>query len=63
MNAGYQQARVTSVVADRITEAFRGGPADTPDGSTAKANDNLSVELHVPPGYKLNLPHFLAWSG
>ncbi len=59
MNAGYQQARVTSVVADRITEAFRGGPADTPDGSTAKANDNLSVELHVPPGYKLNLPRFL----
>ena len=59
MNPEYQQARVTSVVADRINAAFRGGPADTPDGSTAVANNNLAVELHVPPGYKLNLPRYL----
>ena len=39
MNPEYQQARVTSVVADRINAAFRGGPADTPDSSTAVANE------------------------
>ena len=39
MNPQYQQARVTSVVADRINAAFRGGPADTPDAATAVAKD------------------------
>ena len=59
MNPEFQQARISSLVADRINAAFRGGPADTPDSSTAVAHNNLAVELRVPPGYKLNLPRYL----
>jgi flagellar P-ring protein FlgI len=59
LNPEYQQARVASLVADRINEAFRGGPAATPDESTAVAKNNMAVELHVPPGYRLNMPRFL----
>ncbi len=59
LNQGDQSARVASLVADRINEAVRGGPSDTPDGSTASAKNNMAVELHVPPGYRLNMPRFL----
>jgi len=59
LNPGDQQARVASLVADRINEAFRGGPGDTPDGSAAVAKNNLAIELHVPPAYRLNMPRYL----
>jgi hypothetical protein len=54
-----QQARIACLAGERITEAFRGGPTDAPDQAVAVAHDNLAIELHVPPAYKLNLPHFL----
>jgi hypothetical protein len=59
LNPGDQSARNASNVADRINEAFRGGPGDTPDGSTATAKNNLAIELHVPPAYHLNMPRYL----
>jgi hypothetical protein len=59
LNPGDQQARIASLVADRVNEAFRGGPGDTPDGSTAIAKNNLAIELHVPPAYRLNMPRYL----
>ena len=47
------------LAATRINESFHGGAADTPDDATAVASNNLAIELHVPPAYKLNLPRFL----
>ena len=62
LNPRDQSARVASLVADRINEAIRGGPGETPDDSTAVAENNIVIELHVPPGYRLNMPRFLASS-
>ena len=59
LNPGEQSARNASNVADRINESFHSGAGDTPDGSTAIAKNNLAVELHVPPAYRLNMPRFL----
>ena len=59
LNPGDQSARVASLVADRINEAIRGGPGETPDDSTAVAMNNIAIELHVPPAYRLNMPRFL----
>jgi Flagellar P-ring protein len=59
LNTEYQQARIASIVADRINGAFRGGPSETPDGSTAVAHNNLAIELRVPPAYRLNMPRYL----
>ena len=59
LNPEFQQARIAYLAATRINEAFRNGPADSPEESTAIASNNLAIELHVPPAYKLNLPRFL----
>lgn len=59
LNPEYQQARVAYQAATRINEAFRAGPSDSPEDATAVASDNLALQLHVPPAYKLNLPRFL----
>ena len=59
LNPAYQQARVAYLAATRINESFHGGAAESPDDATAVASNNLAVELHVPPAYKLNLPRFL----
>ncbi|HVS39980.1 MAG TPA: flagellar basal body P-ring protein FlgI [Gemmataceae bacterium] len=59
LNPGYQQARVAMLAATRINEALHGGTAESPDDATAVASNNLAIELHAPPAYKLNLPRFL----
>jgi hypothetical protein len=59
LNPESQQGRIAALAADRINEAFRGGGAGAPDQAVAVAHDNLALELHVPPAYKLNLPRFL----
>ena len=55
----FQQARIAMLAAERINEAFHGGAPATPDDATAVASNNLAIELHVPPAYKLNQPRFL----
>ncbi len=59
LNPEYQQARIAMLAATRINEAFHGGAPASPDDATAVATNNLAIDLHVPPAYRLNLPRFL----
>jgi hypothetical protein len=59
LKPGCQQARIAYLAATRINDAFRGGAAESPDDAVALATNNLAIEMHVPPAYKLNLPRFL----
>jgi hypothetical protein len=53
-----QYARVASVVADRVNEAFSAGPRAA-DSRLAVARDKFAVALRVPGQYKLNQPRYL----
>jgi hypothetical protein len=60
MNPNKQQARYTSLIADRINATFQGdslrGALDT---STAHTNNAMAIALRVPAQYRHNLPRFL----
>jgi hypothetical protein len=59
MNADQQFARVTALIADRVTETFQPSFQGPQGGAVAVARDKLAVYLRVPPQYKLNLPRYL----
>jgi hypothetical protein len=58
MNPDSTSASITIKCAERINETFHGV---TPGiaGDLAAAKDKRLVYMHVPPQYKLNLPHFI----
>jgi hypothetical protein len=55
LNKQHEYARIAGAVADRINEAFPGGPGSR----MAVAKDKTLVVLQVPAQYRLNLPRFL----
>jgi Flagellar P-ring protein len=59
LNDKQQFARVASLVADRINEAFHGSLNDTTGAPMAIAKNKSAVVLNVPYHYRLNLPRYL----
>jgi len=59
LNSDQQFARVASLVADRVNDAFTMTGSRMPGNSVATASDKLAVALRVPPQYRFNLPRYL----
>ncbi|MFM7152391.1 MAG: flagellar basal body P-ring protein FlgI, partial [Gemmataceae bacterium] len=60
MNPDKQQARYTSLIADRINATFQGGGIPgVLDTRVAGTADNMSIALRVPAQYRHNLTRFL----
>jgi hypothetical protein len=58
MNPDSQQARLTSLISERINTTFQPGTRGG-DSTLAHTTDNLAISLRVPPQYRHNLPRYL----
>ncbi|MFO0876688.1 MAG: flagellar basal body P-ring protein FlgI [Gemmataceae bacterium] len=60
MNQDKQQARFTSLIADRINSTFQATSLrGALDNSIAHTKDNMAVSVRVPAQYRYNLPRYL----
>jgi hypothetical protein len=59
MNESRQQAKNTSLLADRINDAFRSSLGGPLGDKVAEAKNGAVIVLNIPPQYRLNLPHYM----
>jgi hypothetical protein len=59
LDSKHQYFRDAAAVADRINETFHGSAGAGPNDRLASAQNKAVVLVHVPPQYRLNMPHFL----